>query len=182
MSKLIILDRDGVINQDSDSYIKTVEEWQPIPGSIEAIAKLSQAGYLITVATNQSGIARGLFSEKTLLAMHEKMLSMVSEAKGKIECIVYCPHGPDDACDCRKPKTGLINQIESTLKTSAINAWLVGDSLRDIEAAEKAGCKPILVKSGKGQRTLTANPAIKAEIHDDLADFAEALLSQDHKA
>ncbi|MBU2711694.1 D-glycero-beta-D-manno-heptose 1,7-bisphosphate 7-phosphatase [Zooshikella harenae] len=180
MSKLIILDRDGVINQDSDSYIKTVEEWQPIPGSIEAIAKLSQAGYLIAVATNQSGIARGLFSEQTLQAMHEKLLSMVNDAKGKIECIVYCPHGPNDTCDCRKPQTGLIKKIESALKTSAINAWLVGDSLRDIEAARKAGCKPILVKSGKGLRTLKTYPAIEAEIYDDLADFAKVLLSQDH--
>ncbi|MGK0443189.1 MAG: D-glycero-D-manno-heptose 1,7-bisphosphate phosphatase [Bermanella sp.] len=152
--KLIVLDRDGVINYDSDNYIKTVDEWIPLPGSMEAIGKLTQAGYKIAVATNQSGISRGYFSIETLNAMHDKMIKLADEQGGKFDFIAYCPHGPDDECDCRKPLPGLIHQIETALGISAKDCYMVGDSLRDLEAGVAAGLKPVLVKTGKGERTL----------------------------
>ncbi len=170
--KLIVLDRDGVINYDSDNYIKTVDEWIPLPGSMEAIGKLTQAGYKIAVATNQSGISRGYFSIETLNAMHDKMIKLAAEHGGKFEHIAYCPHGPDDHCDCRKPLPGLIHQIESALGVSAKDGYMVGDSLRDLEAGVAAGLKPVLVKTGKGQRTLEKNIGLEnALIFDDLASF-----------
>ncbi|GAA6136083.1 D-glycero-beta-D-manno-heptose 1,7-bisphosphate 7-phosphatase [Oceaniserpentilla sp. 4NH20-0058] len=159
--KLIILDRDGVINYDSDDYIKTVDEWQPLPGSMEAIGKLTQAGYTIAVATNQSGIARGYFSVDTLNAMHEKMIKLAAEHGGKFAHIAYCPHGPDDHCDCRKPLPGLIHQIESALNVSAKDCYMVGDSYRDLEAGIAAGMKPVLVRTGKGKRTIEKHPELK---------------------
>ncbi|OUR61151.1 D-glycero-beta-D-manno-heptose-1,7-bisphosphate 7-phosphatase, partial [Bermanella sp. 47_1433_sub80_T6] len=118
-SKLIVLDRDGVINYDSDDYVKSVDEWIPLPGSMEALAKLTQAGFKIAIATNQSGISRGYFTVATLAAMHQKMLTLATEAGAKIDYIAYCPHGPDDNCDCRKPLPGLIHQIEQALNMSA---------------------------------------------------------------
>lgn len=153
--KLVILDRDGVINFDSDNYIKTVDEWQPIPGSIEAIAALSKAGFDICVATNQSGLARGYFTPETLTAMHAKMTSLVTEAGGSITHIEHCPHGPDDGCNCRKPLPGMIDTILSKYpETRAESVYVVGDSLRDLQAGVAAGCKALLVKTGKGERTL----------------------------
>jgi len=170
--KLIVLDRDGVINYDSDNYIKTVDEWIPLPGSMEAIGKLTQAGYKIAVATNQSGISRGYFSIETLNAMHDKMTKLADEQGGKFDFIAYCPHGPDDECDCRKPLPGLIHQVETTLGISAKGCYMVGDSLRDLEAGVAAGRKPVLVKTGKGQRTLEKNIGLEnALIFDDLASF-----------
>jgi len=170
--KLIVLDRDGVINYDSDNYIKTVDEWIPLPGSMEAIGKLTQAGYKIAVATNQSGISRGYFSIETLNAMHDKMIKLADEHGGKFDFIAYCPHGPDDECDCRKPLPGLIHQIETALGISAKGCYMVGDSLRDLEAGVAAGLKPVLVKTGKGQRTLEKNIGLEnALIFDDLASF-----------
>jgi D-glycero-D-manno-heptose 1,7-bisphosphate phosphatase len=170
--KLIVLDRDGVINYDSDNYIKTVDEWIPLPGSMEAIGKLTQAGYKIAVATNQSGISRGYFSIETLNAMHDKMIKLADEQGGKFDFIAYCPHGPDDECDCRKPLPGLIHQIETALGISAKDCYMVGDSLRDLEAGVAAGLKPVLVKTGKGQRTLEKNIGLEnALIFDDLASF-----------
>ena len=154
MNKLVILDRDGVINEDSDDYIKSVDEWKPIPGSAEAIARLSRAGYLVAVATNQSGIARNYFSLDTLTAMHDKMESLVKAAGGRIDGIFFCPHGPDDRCQCRKPSPGLIIQIEQHFSQSAAGAFIVGDSKRDLEAGLAKNCTPILVRTGKGQRTL----------------------------
>ncbi|WP_261843021.1 D-glycero-beta-D-manno-heptose 1,7-bisphosphate 7-phosphatase [Aliamphritea ceti] len=154
--KLVILDRDGVINYDSDNYIKTVEEWLPIPGSIEAIAALSNAGFKVCIATNQSGLARGYFSSETLTAMHVKMSDLVSQAGGTISYIEHCPHGPDNGCNCRKPLPGMINTILTKYpEVRAENVYVVGDSLRDLEAGVAAGCKPLLVKTGKGERTLT---------------------------
>lgn len=153
--KLVILDRDGVINFDSDNYIKTVDEWQPIPGSIEAIATLSKAGFDICVATNQSGLARGYFTPETLTAMHDKMTSLVTEAGGHINLIEHCPHGPDDGCNCRKPLPGMIENILSKYpQIRAGSVYVVGDSLRDLQAGVAAGCKALLVKTGKGERTL----------------------------
>lgn len=154
--KLLILDRDGVINYDSDEYVKTVDEWQPIPGSIEAIAQLSKAGFTIAVATNQSGLARGYFSPETLHLMHSKMRHLVAEQGGHIDHIEYCPHGPDDGCECRKPLPGMINTILDTYPEAEANhVYVVGDSLRDLEAGIAAGCKPLLVRTGKGERTIT---------------------------
>lgn len=152
--KLIILDRDGVVNEDSDDYIKSVEEWIPVPGSIEAICELSKAGYVITIATNQSGIGRGFYHLETLHAMHEKMENLVKSGGGHIQGVYYCPHLPGEGCDCRKPDIGLIRQIEESTGLSAVGAPFVGDSISDIEAAQKAHCQPILVRSGKGERTL----------------------------
>ena len=171
-NKLIVLDRDGVINYDSDDYIKTVDEWIPLPGSMEAIGKLTQAGYQVAVATNQSGISRGYFSVETLNAMHDKMIKLADEHGGKFDFIAYCPHGPDDECDCRKPLPGLIHQIETALGISAKDCYMVGDSLRDLEAGVAAGLKPVLVKTGKGERTLEKNKGLEnALIFDDLASF-----------
>lgn len=184
MSKLIILDRDGVINQDSDDYVKSLEEWIPIKGSCEAIADLCKAGYTIAVATNQSGIARGYFSVDDLKAMHGRMNALVEEAGGEIATIKYCPHGPDDACDCRKPLSGLVDQIEAELNISAEGAWFIGDSLRDLQAGLPKGCKPALVMTGKGEKTLLkmltteVEPEIKqAPVYTDLAHFARRILT-----
>jgi D-glycero-D-manno-heptose 1,7-bisphosphate phosphatase len=150
--KLIILDRDGVINQDSDSYIKHPDEWIPIEDSLQAIAKLSRAGYRVFVATNQSGLARGLFDIETLNAIHRKMTDAVQAVGGNIEAILFCPHGPDDNCDCRKPKPGLYEEIGSRTQQSLKDIPIVGDSLRDIEAALSVQASPILVRTGKGER------------------------------
>ncbi len=180
---LIILDRDGVINEDSDAYIKSLVEWIPISGSIEAIAKLSKAGYIVTVATNQSGIGRGLFDLDELENMHNKLCLLVEEAGGTIDGIFYCPHVPEDACNCRKPKSGLLSSIELELGVNVKNAYMVGDSLRDLEAGFNKGCVPILVKTGKGQKTLSSfaekNPALfsKTNVFDDLQSFVNSVLA-----
>lgn len=174
--KLIVLDRDGVINYDSDNYIKTVDEWIPLPGSMEAIGKLTQAGYKIAVATNQSGISRGYFSVETLNAMHDKMIKLANEHGGKFDFIAYCPHGPDDSCDCRKPLPGLIHQIENTLGLSVKDCYMVGDSLRDLEAGVAAGMKPVLVKTGKGERTIEKDFELKnVSVTENLLTFVENL-------
>lgn len=182
MSKLIILDRDGVINQDSDAYVKSVDEWIAIENSCEAIARLSQAGFQIAIATNQSGLARGYFQLSDLDAMHGKMIGLVEACGGEITSIKYCPHGPDDDCDCRKPLAGLIDQIEDELGTSAQGCYLVGDSIRDLQAGLIKGCLPVLVKTGKGQKSLTkleTMPELKHSlVFDNLADFTEQLLSK----
>jgi D-glycero-D-manno-heptose 1,7-bisphosphate phosphatase len=185
MNKLIILDRDGVINQDSDDYVKSLEEWIPIEGSCEAIADLSKAGYIIAVATNQSGLARDYFSIDDLEAMHGRMNALVEEAGGKITTIKYCPHAPDDHCDCRKPLPGLVDQIEAELGISADGAWFIGDSLRDLQAGLAKGCKPALVMTGKGEKTLLRmlTTEVEAEIkqapvYTDLAHFARRVLAK----
>lgn len=163
--KLVILDRDGVINQDSDAFVKSAEEWIPIPGSIEAIAELSQQGFTVVVATNQSGLARGLFDLDDLEAMHAKLAQLVEAQGGSVAAIFYCPHGPEDGCNCRKPKAGLIDAIEAEFDTSAQGVALVGDSLRDLEAGISKGCQPVLVRTGKGGKTealLADHPALQA--------------------
>lgn len=177
--KLIILDRDGVINEDSDDYIKSLDEWIPIPGSIEAIAALSRAGYTVTVATNQSGIARKYFDEYELAGMHQKMCSLVEDAGGEISGVFFCPHGPEDDCECRKPRTGLLEQIECEFGTSVENAPFVGDSAKDILAAKLAGCRPVLVLTGKGQSTVAEagqGELTGVEIFPSLKDYVNALL------
>ena len=152
--KLIILDRDGVINHDSDQFIKSPEEWQPIDGSLDAIAFLTQAGYTIAVATNQSGIARGYFNVQTLNEMHAKMHKLVRQAGGEISGVWFCPHTADSQCDCRKPKPGMVLDILDRFQAQAAETYLVGDSLRDLQAIAGAGGKPILVRTGKGMKTL----------------------------
>ena len=178
MNKLIILDRDGVINEDSDGYIKTVDEWVPIPGSIKAIARLSQAGYTVVVATNQSGIGRGYYDVATLDAMHARMRELVAAQGGEMGGIFYCPHGPDDGCDCRKPLPGLIDQIV-TEYGDVTGAPLIGDSLRDLQAGIARHCQPVLVLTGKGQKTLDKGlPENLGDvaIFDSLADFVDHTL------
>jgi D-glycero-D-manno-heptose 1,7-bisphosphate phosphatase len=155
--KLVILDRDGVINQDSDRFIKNPDEWRPIAGSLEAIAKLTQSGYRVIVATNQSGIGRGLFDMSTLNAIHEKMHRAVHQAGGRIDAIFYCPHAADSTCECRKPKPGMLKEIGLRFHTTLVGVPVVGDSLRDLEAAASVGAQPILVETGKGKLTKTAS-------------------------
>lgn len=179
MSALIVLDRDGVINEDSDQFIKSADECQLIPGSVDAIARLCEAGYQVVVATNQSGIARGLLDEFDLAHIHQYINEQVEEAGGHIEAFVYCPHGPDDQCDCRKPKPGLLERIASEFGLPISGSPFVGDSLRDLQAAHAAGCEPVLVLTGKGEKTLLAGlpPELEStRIYKNLAAFAEALL------
>jgi len=154
--KLIILDRDGVINFDSDQFIKSPEEWKPIPGSLEAIARLCQSDYRVVVATNQSGIGRGLFDMHTLNAIHDKMHKAVALAGGRIDAIFYCPHTADIDCHCRKPKPGMLEDIAARYNVNLKGVPVVGDSLRDLESAVKVGAQPILVLSGKGSKTRSA--------------------------
>lgn len=181
---LIILDRDGVINQQRSDYIKSAEEWQPIPGSIEAIARLSRAGYTPVVATNQSGLARGLFDLDDLEAMHAKMTHLVEAEGGRLEAIFYCPHHPDDGCKCRKPKTGLLEAIEAEFNTSVAGAAFVGDSLRDLQAALAKACQPWLVLTGLGQSTQTQLAEAPQEhfaqvrVAPDLASVVDQLLTR----
>lgn len=173
--QLVILDRDGVINEDSDEYIKSPEEWIPIPGSIEAMARLHQAGWTLVVATNQSGIGRGLYDEATLGRIHQRMLEEIRRAGGTLAGIVHCPHRPDEGCDCRKPGTGLLRRINTELGLAVENAWMVGDSLRDLQCARAGGCRPVLVRTGNGKVTLNAGlpPELEAvPVFDDLRAFA----------
>jgi len=181
--KLIILDRDGVINYDSDAYIKSVDEWQPIPGSIEAIARLSMNNYRVVVATNQSGISRGMFDLDTLNQMHEKMYRLVENAGGSIDAVFFCPHGPGDACDCRKPKPGMLRDIGERLHLNLEGVPAVGDSLRDLQAAEAVGARPLLVRTGKGERTLAKlGDDLNYPVYDDLADVVDMLLAEEAQA
>lgn len=177
---LVILDRDGVINRDSDEFIKNTEEWQPLPGSMGAIAALSAGGFTLAVASNQSGIARGLFDQRALDAMHHKMLELVDAAGGRINKVVICPHGPEDGCDCRKPRPGLLEQLARHFETSLLGVPVIGDSLRDLEAAAAVDARPILVRTGKGALTEGALPDrfTNIAVYDDLAAAALALLDE----
>ena len=176
--KLLILDRDGVINHDSDAYIKSLEEWIPIPGSIEAIAQLSKAGWTVAVATNQSGIARGYYPLATLDAMHARLRELVAEAGGEVGLIVYCPHGPDEGCECRKPKPGMLRTIAEQYQVSLAGVWFAGDSSGDLEAARAVDAQPVLVKTGKGERTLSKGIPENTLVFDDLAALARHLIQQ----
>jgi D-glycero-D-manno-heptose 1,7-bisphosphate phosphatase len=176
-NQLVILDRDGVINHDSDAYIKSLDEWIAYPSAIKAIAKLSQAGFMVAVATNQSGIARGYYNEATLHEMHYHLRALVKAEGGDIAHIAYCPHGPDDQCDCRKPLPGLLIQIQNVLGLESLKgSWMVGDSLRDIQAGEAVGCQTSLVRTGKGEKTLRNNIGLgKSAVFHDLAEFTDWL-------
>jgi len=171
--KLIILDRDGVINKDSDLYIKSPDEWVPLPGSLEAIARLNQWGYRVVVCTNQSGIGRGLFGMDTLNAIHEKMIKAAAHAGGAIDAIFYCPHTNNDNCNCRKPKPGMLEEIASRYNVPLAGVPVVGDALRDLQAALAVGARPLLVLTGKGQKT-KLDPALPPNI-PVFADLAEAV-------
>ena len=188
--KLIILDRDGVINHDRDDYVKSADECVPIDGSIEAIARLHQAGFTIVVATNQSGLARGKFDLDDLEAMHEKITRLTEEAGGEISAIFYCPHAPEDECKCRKPKPGMLDAIEAEYNISAEGFYFVGDSLRDLQAGAQKGCNLALVKTGNGLKTLwqldnpelqTDQPILNSQqvsVFENLKGFADFILNE----
>jgi D-glycero-D-manno-heptose 1,7-bisphosphate phosphatase len=175
--KCVILDRDGVINFDSDQFIKSPDEWKPIPGSLEAIARLNQAGYRVVVASNQSGVGRGLFDMATLNAIHAKMHKLTALAGGRIDAIFFCPHAADAKCACRKPKPGLFLEIGSRLHIDLKGVFAVGDALRDVEVALAVGARPILVRTGKGKRTLEGGqlPA-DVPVFDNLLQAAQAII------
>lgn len=174
--KLIVLDRDGTINEDSDQFIKSPSEWRPIEGSLEAIARLTQADYRIVVATNQSGIARGLFDTTTLVAIHDTMQKALGQVGGRVDAFFFCPHAADSACDCRKPKPGMLIEIGRRFNVSMDGVYMVGDALRDLQAAAAAGAKPVLVLTGKGKKTQKDGslPA-GTMVFPDLAAFARHL-------
>ncbi len=179
--KLLILDRDGVINEDRDDYVKSPQEWVPVPGSIEAIARMHREGWRVLVATNQSALGRGLFDTSTLNAIHLKMQKAVSAAGGRLDAIFFCPHTPEDHCECRKPRSGLFREIAARFGLDDLQGVpVVGDSLRDLQAAQPLGCALHLVRSGKGERTLAADKPLPQGtlVHDDLSAFADWLLSQ----
>jgi D-glycero-D-manno-heptose 1,7-bisphosphate phosphatase len=177
--RLVILDRDGVINQESEAFIKTPEEWIPIPGSVAAVARLYKNGYTVVVASNQSGIARHLLSLDTLAAIHGRMKREVEAAGGKIDSIFFCPHGPKEGCDCRKPKPGLFRQIAERYGVRLEGIPMIGDSERDLQAARAVRGRPILVKTGNGLKTLEEDHDVE-ETYDDLASAAAQLAKEIH--
>ena len=182
-TKIIILDRDGVINADNADYIKCPAEWLPLPGAVEAICTLCQHGYSVYVATNQSGIGRGLFSLADYQAINDKMISIVNASGGKIAGVFYCPHTPDDNCACRKPKPGLFTQIAAHAGQSIEGVIAIGDSRRDLEASATAGCRPTLIRTGNGRHTeadLMKTPLNRARsipVFDDLAAAVASLIA-----
>lgn len=174
--KFVILDRDGTINHDSDQYIKSPAEWKPIKGSMEAIARLTRAGYRVVVATNQSGIARGLFDMTTLNAIHDAMHRAVAEEGGRIDAIFFCPHAADSDCECRKPRPGMLLEIARRFNVPMDEVYMVGDAVRDVQAAAAAGARPVLVLTGKGRKTRDAGDLPRGtQVFADLAAFAEHL-------
>lgn len=179
LTKLIILDRDGVINEDSDAYIKSLSEWHPYPKAFDAIARLNSAGWKVAVATNQSGIGRGYYTEDTLHAIHDVMMKQARQAGGDIIEVRYCPHSPEAGCKCRKPKPGMLLQLQRDLELYSLEkSWMVGDSLRDIQAGVAAGCRTALVKTGKGQRYVeqVRSTLPSTWICQDIGDFVDRLL------
>lgn len=179
MMKLIILDRDGVINHDSDEYIKSPEEWRPIDGSLEAIAQLNHSGYTVVVASNQSGLARGYFDIETLSSMHRKMDELLEKVGGRVDAIFYCPHSPDDGCACRKPRPGMLLDIGQRFNVPLKDVIFIGDSVSDIKAAKNAHARSILVRTGKGvkaEKILQAEKSESVPVYDDLAAAVAAIL------
>jgi len=179
-TRLIVLDRDGVINHDSPEFIKSPDEWRPIPGSLEAIARLNHAGYRVVVATNQSGVGRGLLDFSTLAAIHDKMHRALTHVGGRVDAIFYCPHTDDSRCECRKPKAGMLREIGVRFNVDMSGVACVGDGLRDLQAAEAVGAQPMLVLTGKGEKTLRDGGFPKnTVVFPDLAFVASAMLAAD---
>jgi D-glycero-D-manno-heptose 1,7-bisphosphate phosphatase len=176
--RFVVLDRDGVINFDSDAYIKGPDEWRPLPGSLEAIADLNSAGFDVFVVTNQSGLGRGLFSQEALDTIHAKMLEAVKTAGGAIRRILYCPHRPEDGCACRKPAPGLLLELARELDLELRGAPVIGDKWSDLEAARAVGARPILVTTGRGEETLRTHRQAVKESYRDLAAAAVALIGE----
>lgn len=180
--KLVILDRDGTINVDRDDFVKSPEEWQPLPGALEAIARLNHAGWHVVIASNQSGLGRGLFDVAALNAMHAKMNKLLAAAGGRVDAVFYCPHSPDEGCRCRKPLPGLFEQIGERYGVELAGVPTAGDSVRDLQAGAAAGCEPHLVLTGKGEtwRGLPLPDTFPpgTQVHDDLAAFASALIAR----
>ena len=185
--KLVILDRDGTINEDRDDFVKSADEWVPVPGALEAIARLNHAGWHTVIATNQSGLARGLFDMAALNAIHTRMNRELAAFGGRIDAVFFCPHGPDDGCLCRKPLPGLFTMIGERYGLELGGTHAVGDSLRDLQASAAAGCAPHLVRTGKGASLDDAGiAAIQAQVpgtlvHADLAAFAQHLLQGERR-
>jgi len=177
-ARLVMIDRDGVINEDSGEFIKSVPEWQPIRGSLEAIAALHRGGWQVAVVTNQSGIGRGLYDEATLAKIHEHMRERVRAAGGELAGVYYCPHLPDDGCECRKPKPGMFRALERDLGVSVVGAPYIGDRLSDVEAADAVGARPILVRTGTGAATIALLGTRRVPVFDDLAAAARSLLAE----
>jgi D-glycero-D-manno-heptose 1,7-bisphosphate phosphatase len=176
--KLIVLDRDGVINHDSAAFIKSPDEWRPIAGSLNAISRLNQAGFHVIVATNQSGIGRGFFDMAALNAIHDKMHRALAQAGARVDAIFFCPHAADDNCNCRKPKTGMFEDIAHRLNTSLTGVPMVGDSIRDLQAAAAAQAQPLLVLTGNGKKTLRSGALPPAtRVYDDLAAAVDTLVA-----
>lgn len=186
MTKLIILDRDGTINEDRDDYVKSPDEWRPLPRALEAIAKMNHAGWRVVVASNQSGLGRGLFDVATLNAMHDKMNHLLAQEGARVEAIFFCPHTNDDRCDCRKPLSGLFEQIARRTGVDLKAVHTVGDSLRDLQAGALVGCMPHLVLTGKGEpfrtQSLTPDFPKNTRVHADLFAFSEWLLNEGENA
>lgn len=184
--KLVILDRDGTINEDSADYVKSPEEWTPLPGALEAIARLNHGGWHVVIASNQSGLGRGLFDVSTLNAMHAKMHGLLADVGARIDAVFYCPHAPDAACHCRKPEPGLLEQIGERYGIDLHGVPMVGDTVTDLLGAVTAGCEPHLVLTGKGAaylgRTLPDNFPKETRIHADLAAFADFLIAREATA
>lgn len=177
--KLIVLDRDGVINHDSDAYIKSKEEWLPIDGSLDAIARLNHSGYTVVVASNQSGLARGYFDIEALSSMHRKMDEMLAKVGGQVDAVFYCPHAPDDGCTCRKPKPGMLLEIGQRFNVSLKDVIFIGDSISDVKAASNANAKAVLVRTGKGvkaEKILQTDGMSNVPVYDDLAAAVTAIL------
>jgi D-glycero-D-manno-heptose 1,7-bisphosphate phosphatase len=180
--KIVVLDRDGVINVDSDAFIKSPDEWVALPGALEAIARLNQAGYRVAIATNQSGIGRGLFDMNALNAMHLKMHKMAANVGARIDAVFFCPHTAEDQCECRKPKPGMLKMIIERYEIDPEETPVVGDSLRDLQAGATLGFIPHLVLTGKGQKTLAAGGLPEGTVvHADLRAFALDFLSEEHE-
>ena len=176
-ARLVMIDRDGVINEDSGEFIKSVAEWRPIAGSLEAIASLHRAGWMVTVVTNQSGVGRGLYDEATLAQIHDHMRARVRAAGGELAGVYYCPHLPDAGCECRKPKPGMFRALERELGVSVVGAPYIGDRMSDVEAAEVVGARPMLVRTGTGAATVALLGARSVPVFDDLAAAARSLLA-----
>lgn len=188
--KLLILDRDGTLNRSRDDYVASADEWEALPGALEAVARLNHGGWRVVIATNQSGLGRGLFDVASLNAIHAKMHRKLAAAGGRIEAVFFCPHAPEDACHCRKPEPGLFEQIGDRFGVPLDEVLVAGNALRHVQAGATAGCPPHLLLTGKSEylRALADDDGVLSEpvpglpegtrLHEDLSAFADWLLAQ----